>query len=583
MLLNPCRHAFAGPSQRLFSSTCIRLKETGDKDTLLEEARRKRRTEWKRQQKGQSFLDHSIIHVRGGTGGNGCVAFHREKFLPNGPPSGGSGGRGGDVYIMPTPHLTSLSSVPKRVRGASGGHGQGTWQNGRNGTPTIVKVPLGTIVRELTPGDPRRAKDEYEAVEDALAGITDEAERRGRLRDMRWVHYPEHRDDNLGRDVFKQAEAAVRREERERRFARRQRMLFPVSLDLDRVEETVVPDDAPLGLSRPEYLGHRVAAGGMGGLGNPHFVSGLNRSPKFATRGYEGERVTLALELKILADIGLVGVPNAGKSTLLRALTGGRAKTEVASYAFTTLNPVVGVIRVGDDGSFEGELQGVKVFDETVVEEQREQEAREAIYADPAPSESFVEPASDSAIEANHEQEHEEPTPEEDETVPRTGSNFDILESFRFTIADNPGLISQASEDIGLGHSFLRSMERSLALVYVVDLSAPEPWAELAVLRDELDKYQSGMSGKARMVVANKADLLAGAADDPGAVEARAKLARLQEFVEREMGVVDERTGERTALEVVPVSAKFSQNLRRVVASMHGYVEEARRRNLETR
>ena len=109
--------------------------------------------------------------------------------------------------------------------------------------------------------------------------------------------------------------------------------------------------DAPLGLPRVQQLGKLIASGGAAGYGNPHFLSSTNPSPKFATRGYEGERVTLELELELLADVSIVGAPNAGKSTLLRALTAGRAcSTVLAGYAFTTLNPVVGVVRAAGDG-----------------------------------------------------------------------------------------------------------------------------------------------------------------------------------------------------------------------------------------
>ncbi|EEB92066.1 hypothetical protein MPER_09476 [Moniliophthora perniciosa FA553] len=156
------KHAIA-----FFSTTPVAKNHDED----FEAYQRKRKTEWKRQQGGQGFLDHLIITVRGGKGGDGCAAFHREKFLPFGPPSGGNGGRGGDVYILPTPELTTLSSVAKRVRGEQGSHGQGTWQNGKNGAPLVIKVPLGTIVRELPRGDPRRAKDEWEAEAEALEGL----------------------------------------------------------------------------------------------------------------------------------------------------------------------------------------------------------------------------------------------------------------------------------------------------------------------------------------------------------------------------------------------------------------------------
>ncbi|KAF8452655.1 hypothetical protein L210DRAFT_3383676 [Boletus edulis BED1] len=498
------------------------------------------RTERKRRQGGDTFLDHVIIHVRGGKGGNGCVAFHREKFKAMGPPSGGNGGPGGDIYILPTPALTSLASIPKRVRGKPGMHGRGTWQNGRNTPPTIIHVPLGTVVRELPRDDPRRAKDTWEAEEEALEGLEVDA-RRVRMLDSRWVHYPRSEVDNVHRDAFKQAEAALWREERERRRAWMQRAARPMHLDLSEVEQVVEDVNAPLALGKTDHLGHLIARGGGGGSGNPHFLSPVNRSPKFATKGHEGERVTLELVLKIIADVGLVGMPNAGKSTLLRALTGGRTKTEVASYAFTTLNPVVGVIRVAGDGTFEGQLHDMHVFEETAVEEAHRLQQPTA--------------------------------PEATELMPEHTSTslgqFSILESFRFTIADNPGLIARASEDVGLGHSFLRSIERSHALVYVVDFAGPAPWDELRVLREELDKYQPGMSAKARLVLANKADLLGGDGDTSAVYAAREKLRRLESYVQTEM------TGGRV-MDVVPISAKYGQNLKRVVGLMQGYVGEAR-------
>jgi GTP-binding protein len=492
-----------------------------------------------------------------GRGGDGCVAFHREKFKPYGPPSGGNGGRGGDIYILPDQHLTTLSSVPSRVRGNAGGQGKGTWQHGRAGVPIIIRVPLGTVVRELPRDDPRRAQDEWEAQEEDYA-LLDREERRKLWRERRWVHYPTYEDDNTGRSAFKQAEWDIWRAEREMRAARkRQRDGAPLVLDLDHLppEATAAAraPDAPLGLPRVRQLGTLIASGGAAGYGNPHFLSTTtNPSPKFATRGYEGERVTLELELKILADVGLVGAPNAGKSTLLRALTAGRARSTVAGYAFTTLNPVVGVVRVAEDGSVfgggeeggggHGEEGDSVVYDETVVEKRRERELMESgAFADL--------PTRNRARGDFHEE---------------------LSEAFRFTIADNPGLIEDASDNVGLGHSFLRSMERSHALVYVVDLSGPAPWDELRMLREELEKYKIGMSKRARMVIANKADLVAADGDPDEVRLARAKLARLEEFVREEMDHDDR------VLDVVPTSGKYGQNLRSVVRKLRTYVEEAR-------
>ncbi|TDL27987.1 GTP-binding protein Obg/CgtA [Rickenella mellea] len=544
-------------------------KEIRDDYELEESRRRQRKTDWKRRQRGQTFLDHLTMTVQAGKGGDGCVAFHREKFVAYGPPSGGNGGRGADVFIVPTPHLTTLSSVPKHVRGLAGGHGRGSWMNGRNAQPTIIKVPLGTVVREVKTDDSSRAFDTYGLDEDQLKGLT-LSERVKKMRERRWVHYPDAEDDNLQRDAFKEAEKILYRQEREKRAELRSRKRSLLNLDLDR--EYNSSSDHPSYISQPGYL---VATGGTGGIGNPAFITTDNRSPKFATRGTDGERVTLSLELKILADVGLVGFPNAGKSTLLRALTGGRAKTEVADYEFTTLNPVVGVVRIGVDGGLlEGGDEGGRVIEDTKIEEERfagmmeRGELAEALTRNQLPPTEASAGGSSSFMTMHN-----------------------LQEEFRFTIADNPGLISQASENVGLGHSFLRSIERSLALVYVVDLSGPSPEQELRILRDELEKYKPGLSAKARMVIANKADLLGGGVE-AGEEKARQKLQRLERFVEKEMrsvhAVQKSAAVERTVkdagvvlevgkvLDVVAISAKFSENLRKPLQLLRRYVGEAR-------
>ncbi|EPQ51797.1 GTP-binding protein Obg/CgtA [Gloeophyllum trabeum ATCC 11539] len=517
--------------------------------------RRRRKTDAKRRQRGETFMDQRIVHVRAGVGGDGCVAFHREKWKPMGPPSGGNGGAGSSVYLLPTPHLTTLSSVRRIVKGAPGGTGGGTWRNGKDAEPTIIRVPLGTVVRQLPFDDPRRAKDAWERFEERLEGL-DPEERLKKIRERRWVHYPGFEDDNLQRETFKEADRMLAAEERAIRMRRLRRGL--IHLDLDKAVETPETErdaDAPLGLPRTKNWGYLIAEGGAGGLGNPHFLSKTNRSPKTASRGMDGEWVSLELELKILADVALVGMPNAGKSTLVRALTGGRVKSEVAGWAFTTLNRVVGVVRIGPNGWVGGE-EG-KVYDETALEQGRLREGMDVRgYVDGE--------GENSASDASHQ----EQVPDSD----RPSYDSTIGEKFRFTITDNPGLIEHASENKGLGHSFLRSIERSHALVYVVDLSCDAPWEELRVLRDELEKYREGMSGKARMIIANKADLL-GADGGEDVEEARRKLARLEDFVKTEMRLED---GEGRTLDVVPVSAKYSMNLRKVVDLMVGYVEEAR-------
>jgi GTP-binding protein len=416
----------------------------------------------------------------------------------------------------------------------------GTFQNGRNAEPTIIEVPLGTIVRELAPGHPRRGPDEWEWFERGLAGLEGE-ERRAAWRSRRFLHFPDAVAANETRGTFREAVHDMIRTEREMRGLRRQRDTTPLALDLDSAADGELATDAPLGRARENNLGHLVASGGTGGFGNQRFHSADSRSPKFATRGYDGERVTLELELKLLADIGLVGMPNAGKSTLLRALTAGRSRSEIASYAFTTLNPVVGVVRVGLDGDIMGGTLKELVHDDTAVEVLRERELLES-------------GALAHALTRNEEL-----------NASAADDPESAFEAFRFTVADNPGLLADASENVGLGHSFLRSMERSMALVYVVDFSAPAPWDQLAVLRNELEKYKSGMSHSARMVIANKADMI-DSSDPEAVIEAQQKLERLEAFAKTEMG----------GLDVVPTSGKYSQNIKKIVRLMRKYVEECR-------
>jgi len=207
------------------------------------------------------FYDEAKIHVRGGDGGNGCVSFRREKYVPFGGPSGGNGGHGGDVYLVVNPHLSTLIRFHKRVhwRAPSGGHGRGRGMQGRQGRDLLIEVPPGTVAYDADSGE-------------LLADLTEPG----------------------------------------------QRVL--------------------------------VARGGRGGRGNAAFATSTNQSPRLAEKGLPGQECWLRLELKLLADVGIVGLPNAGKSTLLSVVSAARPK--IADYPFTTLHPNLGVVSLDDYTSF---------------------------------------------------------------------------------------------------------------------------------------------------------------------------------------------------------------------------------------
>lgn len=286
------------------------------------------------------FVDEVTIHVRGGDGGDGCVSFRREKYVPRGGPDGGDGGHGGSVFLQATSELNTLLDLAGRHhwRAQHGRPGQGANCAGKRGANLIIPVPTGTLV--------------YDASSDRL------------LKDL--VHH--------GQRV-------------------------------------------------------RVARGGRGGRGNAHFRSPTNQAPREAEAGGKGEERTLRLELKLIADVGLVGLPNAGKSTLLSRLT--RARPKIAAYPFTTREPQLGMV----------ELPGFR----------------------------------------------------------------------RLVLADLPGLIEGAHAGHGLGHAFLRHIERTRVIVHLIDLcpveGTPEPLRAYRVIRSELQRYSRHLAQRPEIVVGNKLDL----------------------------------------------------------------------------
>lgn len=273
------------------------------------------------------FTDACSLTITAGGGGHGCVSFLREKYIPNGPANGGDGGTGGSVYIQAVRGETSLHKLARRgiLKAGRGKNGQGGLKGGARGEDVLITVPVGTVVREISRVDPieqeeiergtssrqrRRSGEDEEDTDDAPAGFQ---------RD-KWLLYP----GTLPK-TFSVAELPPLPRTRRNNLASLQ-PAAPVRLDLDK------PMEAPL----------LLAAGAMGGLGNPHFVSKTALRPKYATKGGDGMRISFQLELKLLADVGLVGLPNAGKSTLLRAITNSR--TRVGNWAFTTLNPNIGTL-----------------------------------------------------------------------------------------------------------------------------------------------------------------------------------------------------------------------------------------------
>jgi len=274
------------------------------------------------------FVDSCTVTVHAGSGGHGCVSFLREKFIEDGPANGGDGGSGGNIYIQAVRGETSLHKLARRreIKAGRGKHGMGSSRGGQRGEDVCIEVPVGTVVREVERYDPVANEEE--------AWWEEEKKKRRKskvvdddwdtIKKNKWILY-------AGAKPWTVFAEDVPELPRPRRSSLTTLMpQAPIKLDLDEPME------------RPMLL----AVGAMGGFGNPHFVSKDIARPKFATKGDGGMSVTLHLELKLLADVGLVGLPNAGKSTLLRALSNSR--TRVGNWAFTTLQPNIGTVVLDD-------------------------------------------------------------------------------------------------------------------------------------------------------------------------------------------------------------------------------------------
>ncbi len=293
-----------------------------------------------------NFIDTAHITVKSGAGGNGAVAFHREKYVAAGGPDGGDGGRGGDVILTVDNHMSTLMDFryKRKYAAENGADGSGKGSSGKDGKSLVLKVPRGTIIRDAATNE--------------------------------------------------------------------------IIIDMSNVETFV------------------LARGGNGGWGNQHFATPTRQAPRFAKSGLSGITREVVLELKLLADVGLVGFPNVGKSTLLSVVS--KATPKIANYPFTTLFPNLGVVYV--------------------------------------------------------------------------------KEGVSFIMADIPGIIEGAAEGAGLGHDFLRHIDRCRLLIHIVDVSGSEgrdPVEDFEAINKELGEYSPALASRPMLVAANKADVM----EDPSLLE----------------------------------------------------------------
>lgn len=366
----------------------------------------------------RTFVDLRLLRLRTGNGGNGCVSFFRDANRPVGPPDGGDGGDGGNIYVQVVNNVSLLHKIKRSYNAGNGRPGASSQLDGKSGQDIILEVPVGTTMRWIP--DPLLVKDQLREVEGDIAKVVvglklTESQDIQLFRDdydpgHGWQFKEKDEDYHREREFFVELDEQVKDYDREIIAEELMFDRFPVlGLDFDK------PTEKPVLLMR----------GGKGGMGNMHFLTANVRNPRFSKVGRQGLCGFFLLELKLIADLGLVGLPNAGKLTLLRAIS--RATPRVGHWEFTTLQPTVGTISTSID------------------------------------------------------------------TEP-------------FTVADIPGIIKGASENKGMGMDFLRHIERSGGLVFVVSLESKDPVSDLQVLMEEIGPKR--MRKKRVMVIGTKADLV---------------------------------------------------------------------------
>lgn len=378
------------------------------------------------------FVDHIKIYAKAGDGGNGCSSFRREKFEPKGGPDGGDGGRGGDVVLVVDGNTDNLRSYffQPNYKAEKGRPGQGQKKTGRSGNHLILRVPPGTIVYRSVPNLPKFDPDnefsgEETGDQDWSGKFSKSTRKKGMLDTGTGI--PETAEENVAAPVPDDADdddIFSGNELDEDDFgANGEDRHFDGSDAL----EAAHPYGEVIADLTEDGQRFVLCSGGGGGKGNWRFRTDTNQAPIEFTEGAKGDEGWFYLELRRIADIGLVGFPNAGKSTLLGALS--NASPKVASYPFTTLTPMVGVVE------FPGFL--------------------------------------------------------------------------RTTIADIPGLIEGAHENVGLGHDFLRHISRCSYFLFVVDTAGVDqrdPVSDLEILRKEINLYDEELTTRPWFIVANKMD-----------------------------------------------------------------------------